>query len=215
METQWGGPIVQRRTAWLAYLVRGYLASLIGILRPSLSRRSFRSEGVSPADPDDYIHPLNFIGKRAVDILIAAIVLVVLAIIFPINALAIRLGAPGPIFYRQLRVGRRTSRQTDLFFITKFRTMRTDAEKLTGAVWLKGTKDPRITRIGHFLRKTRIDELPQALTVLRGDMSIVGPRPERPAFFRSWKRRSLSTQSAPTRSNPASLAWRRSITVTI
>ena len=183
METRWGGPIVQRPTAWLAYLVRGYLAGLIGILRPSLSKRSFRSEGVSPADPDDYIHPLTFIGKRGLDIAIALAVLVVLGLILPFVALAIRLDSPGPIFYRQLRVGRRTSKQTDLFFITKFRTMRTDAEKLTGAVWSKGTKDPRITRVGHFLRKTRIDELPQAMTVLRGDMSIVGPRPERPAFF--------------------------------
>ena len=183
LEAKIGGALVQRLIAWLAYLVRGYLAGLIGILRPSLSRRSFRSEGVSPADPDDYIHPLTFIGKRALDIFVALIVLVVLAVIFVPIAILIKLDSRGPVLYRQLRVGRRTSKQTDLFWITKFRTMRSDAEKTTGAVWSKGTRDPRITKLGHFLRKTRIDELPQAMSVLRGDMSIVGPRPERPAFF--------------------------------
>ena len=148
-----------------------------------LAAGSFRSEGVSPADPDDYIHPLTFIGKRALDIFVALIVLVVLAVIFVPIAILIKLDSRGPVLYRQLRVGRRTSKQTDLFWITKFRTMRSDAEKTTGAVWSKGTRDPRITKLGHFLRKTRIDELPQAMSVLRGDMSIVGPRPERPAFF--------------------------------
>ena len=183
LEAKIGGALVQRPIAWLAYLIRGYLAGFIGIIRPSLSRRSFRSEGVSPADPDDYIHPLTFIGKRTLDIFVALNVLVVLGIIYMPIAILIKLDSPGPILYRQLRVGRRTSKQTDLFWITKFRTMRSDAEKTTGAVWSKGTSDPRITKLGHFLRKTRIDELPQAMSVLRGDMSIVGPRPERPAFF--------------------------------
>ena len=183
LEAKVGGPLVQRPIAWLAYLVRGYLAGLIGMVRPSLARRSFRSEAASTADPDDYIHPLTFIGKRAVDVLVALAVMLVLAIIFIPVAILIKLDSPGPIFYRQIRVGRRTSKQTDLFYITKFRTMRSDAEKSTGAVWSKGARDPRITRLGHFLRKTRIDELPQAINVLRGDMSIVGPRPERPAFF--------------------------------
>ncbi|MBY0610792.1 MAG: sugar transferase [Beijerinckiaceae bacterium] len=183
LEAKIGGPLVQRPIAWIAYLVRGYLAGLIGMVRPSLARRSFRSEAASTADPDDYIHPLTFIGKRAVDIVVSLAVLVVLGIILVPIAILIKLDSPGPVFYRQIRVGRRTSKQTDLFYITKFRTMRTDAEKSTGAVWSKGTRDPRITRLGHFLRKTRIDELPQALNVLRGDMSIVGPRPERPAFF--------------------------------
>ena len=182
LEAKLGGPFLRKPVAWLAYLVRGYLAGLIGIVRPSLSRRSFRSAGTS-ADPDDYIHPLTFIGKRALDIAIGLCVLLVLAVIFLPIALLIKLDSRGPILYRQIRVGRRTSKQTDLFYITKFRTMRSDAEKTTGAVWSRGTGDPRITRLGHFLRKTRIDELPQALSVLKGEMSIVGPRPERPAFF--------------------------------
>lgn len=183
LEAGFGGRLLGRPIAWLAYLVRGYLAGLIGILKPSLSRRSFRSEGVSPADPDDFIHPLTFIGKRVLDIVISSAVLVVLAIIFVPIAILIRLDSKGPILYRQLRVGRRTSRQTDLFWITKFRTMYADAERRTGAVWSKGDRDPRITRVGQVLRKTRIDELPQAWSVLIGEMSIVGPRPERPVFF--------------------------------
>ena len=99
---------------------------------------------------------------------------------FPISllaALAIKLDSKGPIFYSQERVGLYGKR----FMVHKFRTMRTDAEK-NGAQW--ATKnDPRITRVGHFLRKTRIDELPQLLCVLRGDMSMVGPRPERAVFI--------------------------------
>ena len=86
------------------------------------------------------------------------------------------------MFYRQLRVGLRTPRQSRLFYLTKFRTMRSDAEAKSGAVWAS-ERDPRITRVGNFLRKTRLDELPQCIDVLRGDMSVVGPRPERPQFF--------------------------------
>jgi lipopolysaccharide/colanic/teichoic acid biosynthesis glycosyltransferase len=95
----------------------------------------------------------------------------------------------GPVFYRQKRAGRLLSTgghgrdlQFEEFWMVKFRTMRPDAEKGTGAV-LAGEKDPRISRIGRFLRKTRIDELPQFLNVLRGEMSIVGPRPERPELL--------------------------------
>lgn len=120
--------------------------------------------------------------KRGFDILIALLAFLGLLVIGPLIALAIRLDSPGPIFYRQLRVGRALLDRTDLFHLIKFRTMRVDAEAATGAVWAaKG--DPRVTRLGRFLRKTRLDELPQCLNVLRGEMSIVGPRPERPAFF--------------------------------
>ena len=97
-------------------------------------------------------------------------------------AIAIKLDSRGALLYRQIRVGYAGTRETRLFWLAKFRTMRSDAEAKTGAVWATAG-DPRITRVGRFLRKTRLDELPQFLNVLRGDMSIVGPRPERPQFF--------------------------------
>ena len=183
MEAKIGGKVFQRVIAWLAYLLRGYVAGLIGILRPGLARKSFRNEGIAADSQDGYIHPLTHIGKRTVDVIFGVLATLILCLIFIPVALIIKWDSRGPIFYSQIRVGRRTSRQSDLFYLTKFRTMRMDAESTTGAVWSKGKSDPRITRIGHFLRKTRIDELPQAISVLRGDMSIVGPRPERPAFF--------------------------------
>ena len=96
-----------------------------------------------------------------------------------LTAIAVRLSSPGPVFYRQTRVGMEGA----LFTLYKFRSMRQDAEAATGAVW--ATKDdPRVTKIGRVLRKTRIDELPQLFNVLRGEMSIVGPRPERPEFVK-------------------------------
>ena len=97
---------------------------------------------------------------------------------FPFIILGVRLSSPGPIFFSQTRVGRRGR----LFTAYKFRTMRQDAEA-HGAVW--ATKDdPRVTRIGRLMRKTRLDEIPQLWNVLRGDMACVGPRPERPEFVR-------------------------------
>jgi len=110
---------------------------------------------------------------------------------FPIIAAAIRMDSKGPAFYRQRRAGSlvgvdRVDGQPRYRFVEfdmlKFRTMRNDAEKTTGAV-LASKEDPRITRIGRFLRRTRLDELPQLWCVLRGDMSLVGPRPERPEIL--------------------------------
>ena len=121
-------------------------------------------------------------GKRALDVIVASGVLVAFLLLFFPIAIAIKMESRGPIFYRQLRVGLRTRRQSNLFYLTKFRTMRADAEARSGAVWATD-RDPRITRVGYFLRKTRLDELPQCIDVLRGDMSVVGPRPERPQFF--------------------------------
>jgi lipopolysaccharide/colanic/teichoic acid biosynthesis glycosyltransferase len=100
-----------------------------------------------------------------------------LFLVGPIIALLIRLDSPGPIFYRQSRLGR--GGQT--FDLIKFRSMSVNAEKGTGAKW--ATKnDPRITRIGQILRRTRLDELPQILNILKGDIHLIGPRPERPEF---------------------------------
>jgi lipopolysaccharide/colanic/teichoic acid biosynthesis glycosyltransferase len=95
-------------------------------------------------------------------------------------ALLIKLTSPGPVFFRQERVGLRA----EVFTVYKFRTMRQDAECETGPVWAQ-KHDPRITPLGRFLRKTRLDELPQLWNVLKGDMSFVGPRPERPEFVSS------------------------------
>ena len=97
--------------------------------------------------------------------------------IYPFIILVIKLDSRGPVFYKQKRVGRIGK----VFEIIKFRTMRQDAEKSTGAVWA-ADNDPRITKIGMFLRKTRIDELPQLWNILKGEMSLVGPRAERPEF---------------------------------
>ncbi|MFG1398840.1 sugar transferase [Roseixanthobacter pseudopolyaromaticivorans] len=130
----------------------------------------------------DFTHPMVRLGKRAFDIVVGLVATCVLAVAFLPVALAIKLTSRGPVLYRQLRVGQATPTCTHLFYLYKFRTMYVDAEARTGAVWATAN-DPRVTPIGRFMRKTRIDELPQALNVLKGEMSIVGPRPERPAFF--------------------------------
>jgi lipopolysaccharide/colanic/teichoic acid biosynthesis glycosyltransferase len=135
----------------------------------------------STAFAGDFIPVSVLIGKRAMDIAAALIGLILTAPLFVIVAIAVRLDSPGTAIYRQLRVGRTLADRTELFTILKFRSMRADAEKNTGAVWAqKG--DPRVTRVGAFIRKTRLDEIPQLLNVLRGDMSLVGPRPERPGL---------------------------------
>ena len=115
--------------------------------------------------------------KRGLDLCVAFVALVVLWPVFVAVPVAIRLEGRGPIFYTQIRTGR----DEEEFVIYKFRTMRTDAEELTGPV-LATENDSRITRVGRFLRASRLDELPQLLNVIRGEMSIVGPRPERPVF---------------------------------
>ncbi|HET6419168.1 MAG TPA: TIGR03013 family XrtA/PEP-CTERM system glycosyltransferase [Geobacteraceae bacterium] len=124
---------------------------------------------------------LRFMKKLFDKVLSSAGLVLALPIILP-AALLIKITSPGPILFRQVRVGER-DRQ---FVLYKFRTMRADAEKMTGAVWAQ-KNDPRVTRIGKFLRKTRIDEIPQLYNVLKGDMSFIGPRPERPEFVEKLK----------------------------
>ncbi len=109
--------------------------------------------------------------------LVAAAGMVLLTPLWIVVAAAIKLDSPGPVLFRQTRVGR----DGKLFELVKFRSMRADAEAQTGPVWAK-ERDPRVTRVGRFLRSTRIDELPQLWNVVRGEMSFVGPRPERPEF---------------------------------
>ncbi|WP_158911077.1 TIGR03013 family XrtA/PEP-CTERM system glycosyltransferase [Granulicella sp. L56] len=122
------------------------------------------------------VKPSQQIARRIVSTLTAAIGLLLFLPFFPFVVLMVRMSSPGPIFFRQTRVGMGGRN----FSVYKFRTMRTDAEA-AGAKW--ATKnDPRVTRIGMFMRKTRLDEVPQLWNVLRGDMGFVGPRPERPEF---------------------------------
>ena len=127
------------------------------------------------------------IAKRLMDVAGSAIGLGLTLPLYPVIAAAIRLDSPGPIFYRQRRAAGYPDAEGDaarvpVFHMLKFRTMRQDAEKGTGAV-LAQAGDPRVTRVGRFLRKTRLDELPQFWNVLRGEMSLVGPRPERPELL--------------------------------
>jgi exopolysaccharide biosynthesis polyprenyl glycosylphosphotransferase len=115
--------------------------------------------------------------KRVTDMMLSLAGLVVFAALLPVIAPILWLDSPGPIFYRQERVGRGGS----TFRLVKLRSMIPDAEHRTGPQWASD-RDPRITRLGRMLRKTRLDEVPQLINVLRGEMSLVGPRPERPAF---------------------------------
>ncbi len=137
------------------------------------------------------MRPSVRIAKRLLDVVASTTGLVVTAPLYPVIAAAIYLDSPGPIFYRQRRAG--TLREVviengtrkilfETFHMHKFRTMVTDAEKFSGAVFAD-KDDPRVTRIGRFLRKSRLDELPQFWDVLRGTMSLVGPRPERPELI--------------------------------
>ena len=116
-------------------------------------------------------------GKRAFDMAVSAALLLVALPVMAVTALAIYLESGAPIIYRQKRVGRHGK----VFEVLKFRSMRVDAEKDGVAQWAR-KNDNRVTRVGAFIRKTRLDELPQLVNVLRGDMSFVGPRPERPQF---------------------------------
>jgi sugar transferase (PEP-CTERM system associated) len=121
--------------------------------------------------------------KRAFDVAVSLLLLVFALPVILLTALAIKLESPGPAFYRQRRVGL----YNQSFEILKLRSMRQDAEVAGKAVWA-AQHDARITRIGRFIRKVRIDELPQCWSVLKGEMSFVGPRPERPQFVAELER---------------------------
>ena len=114
---------------------------------------------------------------RGLDILLSCVGIIVCAIPFMIIGIAIKLDSPGPVFFRQTRVGKHGK----IFQMIKFRTMCQGAESHTGPVW-SIKNDPRRTRVGAFLRETKLDELPQLFNILMGSMSFVGPRPERPEF---------------------------------
>jgi lipopolysaccharide/colanic/teichoic acid biosynthesis glycosyltransferase len=122
-------------------------------------------------------------AKRVLDIIGGLFGVIVLVLLFPLISLAIMLDSGFPILYTQTRLGKGGRR----FSIYKFRTMRQDAEQ-EGEARLAEKDDPRVTRVGNFLRKSRLDEFPQFLNVLRGEMSLVGPRAERPELVSSFQR---------------------------
>jgi len=128
------------------------------------------------------MHGINWFAKTIEDKLLSLFILLLVSPIMVIIAIGIKLSSKGPIFYRQERV----SWNGKPFMMLKFRTMPVEAEKASGPVWAKAG-ERRATRFGSFLRKTSLDELPQFLNVLKGDMSIVGPRPERPVFVSEFK----------------------------
>ena len=162
-------------------------------LEPSLVRQHYRDW--SQPDTHGASHSAEW-ARRAVNLLLALIAIIVTLPVMMLLALLVRLTSRGPVLYTQVRIGldRRAPatgtqnhrREHDLggqpFTIYKFRTMRVDAEQGSGAVWAQ-QRDPRVTAVGGLLRQYRLDELPQLLNVLRGEMNIVGPRPERPTIF--------------------------------
>jgi lipopolysaccharide/colanic/teichoic acid biosynthesis glycosyltransferase len=158
-----------------------------------------REAGRLPSIPQRDAHPGvgSERARRMLNVLVASVGIVLAAPLFVLVALLVKLSSPGPVIFRQPRVGvdrrrrgepapdvgcrRRQDFGGSIFTIYKFRTMK--VAEATPQVWASRT-DPRITRIGSFLRATRLDELPQLFNVLRGDMNIVGPRPEQPEIFR-------------------------------
>jgi lipopolysaccharide/colanic/teichoic acid biosynthesis glycosyltransferase len=157
-----------------------------------------RETGSSALSQDSQVEPTSRSEgvQRVMNVAIAALAMIIVTPIFVLFAALVKLTSPGPIFYSQARVGldRRRGAARNMydrrtrdvggrpFMIYKFRTMRVDAEGQKGAVWAtKG--DVRVTRVGRVMRKYRVDELPQLFNVIRGEMNIVGPRPERPSIF--------------------------------
>ena len=141
--------------------------------------------------------------KRLFDILASGCGLLVLSPIFIIVAIWIKLDSPGPVFYRQIRVGRHNKD----FRIFKFRSMRVGSDK--GSLVTIGGRDPRVTRSGYFIRKFKIDELPQLINVVTGDMSLVGPRPEVRHYVNYWTPEQMRVLDVrPGITDPASIRFR-------
>ncbi len=147
--------------------------------------------------------------RRGISISISLIGLLFALPLLPFIMLAIRLDSKGPVFYTQTRVGKNGR----LFNVVKFRTMRQDAEAANGPQWA-GNNDPRVTRVGKFLRSSRLDEIPQMWCVLKGDMAFVGPRPERPEFVEMLSKEIPYYKECATWCGPASRDGRRSSTST-
>ena len=177
-----------RGASWMDALLRCRLAGRRVYHAAGFCERVLRRIPVAHLRTSDFafadeltVTPLRRMAKRVFDIAIASALLLCAAPFLLLVMAAIRLDSKGPIFYRQERTGLGGKS----YWLWKFRSMRTDAEK-DGAVWAR-TNDDRVTRVGRFIRKTRIDEIPQVFNVLMGDMSFVGPRPERPVFVEQLK----------------------------
>jgi len=164
------------------YLITGYGAALYGMFRlmSGYYRSPWKREKTNQTTLNQKV--LVELTKRAIDIVGSIVGLILSIPIMMMAGVAIKLSSKGPIFYHQQRVGKFEEDFVALFNVYKLRTMVNDAEKKNGAVWAS-KQDPRITKVGLFLRKTRIDELPQFFNVLKGEMSLIGPRPERPVFY--------------------------------
>ena len=141
--------------------------------------------------------------KRLFDVVASGVGLLLLSPLFLLVAIRIKLDSPGPVFYRQVRVGRYNRD----FRIFKFRSMRVGADK--GSLVTIGGRDPRVTRSGYFIRKFKIDELPQLINVFIGDMSLVGPRPEVRHYVNYWTKEQLHVLDVrPGITDPASIKFR-------
>lgn len=158
------------------------------------TQQSLNLESISTSDitlnqlkhrslPADFIPRHVRRSKRLLDVILASLGLIVALPLFPLIALAIKIESDGPVFFKQLRIGQSLPNRVDIFMMLKFRSMAFNAESETGPA-LATKNDVRITTIGKLLRKTRLDEIPQFINVIRGDMSMIGPRPERPSFCR-------------------------------
>jgi len=159
------------------------------------------------------------VPRRLLNVAVSLLLIMVTSPLMLVIAILVKLTSPGPVIYTQTRVGldrragraarRDTRRRDDVgglpFTIYKFRTMRIDAEKATGAVWASND-DSRVTRIGKVLRQFRLDELPQLFNVLRGDMNLVGPRPERPSIFKKL-REEIPDYQKRQRARPGITGW--------
>ncbi|HWG52677.1 MAG TPA: sugar transferase [Gemmatimonadaceae bacterium] len=181
--------------------------------------RDSTPHSVTRVAPDVQPRSRSELINRAVNLLVACVALVILAPVMLLVAVAIKMTSRGPVLYSQKRVGldrRRSSvdalydrRATDtggrVFTIYKFRSMHVNAEQHLGEVWAT-REDPRITTIGRFLRRSRLDELPQLVNVVKGDMNIVGPRPERPSIF-ARLREDIDEYSMRQRTRPGITGW--------
>ena len=176
--------------AHIETLLDAFSSRLVHVcLVPDLLQYDIINSRITDVDGLPVLHlideaPIEFrrVLKRMLDVAFSALLLLVISPLMLLIALAVKLSSPGPVFYRQERM----SLNGHMFAMLKFRSMPVDAEAKTGAVWAKSGED-RATSVGKFLRRTSLDELPQFINVLKGDMSVVGPRPERPVFIEQFK----------------------------
>jgi lipopolysaccharide/colanic/teichoic acid biosynthesis glycosyltransferase len=164
------------------YMLFSYLVGLYGIMQ--FHKGVYKQSWARVPKKINSEQKRILITKRIIDVIGASVGLVLSAPILLLVAIAIKLDSKGGIIYKQLRVGESTDDFVSLIYVYKLRSMYIDAEARSGAVWASDN-DPRITRVGRFLRKTRLDELPQLWNVLKGEMSLIGPRPERPVFYKN------------------------------